>query len=370
MIRPLLVPALALLPLTQPTPLRRIDLTGNPAAVIDEPFTRIAGARELSGTRAVVTDDMDHSVVIADFSTHSATKIGRKGRGPAEYQFPTGPLAGPANTTWIVDASLARALVVSPEGKITSSVSFPDAGLGSAHASDRDGRIYFQTGDFNPQTGGFSDTVAIVRWSPSTRTVDTIGRTWSGGRVILNRKSGRASLARSITPFPQLDAWTVLPNGRLVLIRHDPFRIDIASASGTMIQGTPLTYSPIKISAAEREAYRSANAPARMAGAMIGGGTGRQMRGQQFEDGEFPQSMPPFIGSAVLTTPEGEIWIGRSHSAADKTWTYDIFDSAGRPAGTASLKTNRTVVGFGLKSVYVARVNPDDDLVYLEKFAR
>ena len=103
---------------------------------------------------------------------------------------------------------------------------------------------------------------------------------------------------------------------------------------------------------------------------MVGGGTGPMGPGAQFEDADFPATMPPFIGSAVRATPDGEIWIGRSHTASAKTWTYDIFDGAGRPLGTAVLRANSTVVGFGPKSVYVARVNPDDDLVYLEKFAR
>lgn len=369
MIRRWLV-ALVLIPLTQPKPLKRIDLTGTPVASIADPFSKITGVRELPGNRVVVTDLMDRSVLVADFAKRKATKIGRQGRGPAEYQYPTAPLAGPANTTWIIDYSLGRALVITPEGKFASAVPLTEGGLGTARASDREGRIYFQGGDFNPQTGGFSDTVAIVRWNPSTQRVDTLGRTWSGGRVILNRKSGRASLARSITPFPHLDAWVALPDGRLALVQHEPYRIDVFSRSGTIERGTPMTYTPIKITAAERDAYRRRTTPERMGAAMIGGGMGPMGPGTQFEDGDFPATMPAFIGSAVHATPDGEIWIGRSHSGADKVWTYDIFDTAGRPTGTATLKANSTVVGFGPKSVYVARVNPDDDLVYLERFPR
>jgi len=81
--------------------------------------------------------------------------------------------------------------------------------------------------------------------------------------------------------------------------------------------------------------------------------------------------MPPFTErDAVQVTPEGEIWVLRTRAAADRTPTYDIFSNTGQLVGKATLKPNSMVVGFGTGVVYVARQDPEDDLRYLEKYAR
>ena len=69
-------------------------------------------------------------------------------------------------------------------------------------------------------------------------------------------------------------------------------------------------------------------------------------------------------------SPDGEIWVLRTRPASDKVPTYDIFNSTGQLTGKATLKPNSAVVGFGAGAVYVARQDPEDDLRYLEKYAR
>ncbi|MBP6444054.1 MAG: hypothetical protein KA267_08560, partial [Gemmatimonadales bacterium] len=92
---------------------------------------------------------------------------------------------------------------------------------------------------------------------------------------------------------------------------------------------------------------------------------------REIPDEEFPAVMPPFSGQgAVLISPDGEIWVLRTRPASDKVPTYDIFNSAGQLTGKATLKPNSAVVGFGAGVVYVARQDPEDDLRYLEKYAR
>ncbi|HET9133275.1 MAG TPA: hypothetical protein VFN90_03145, partial [Gemmatimonadales bacterium] len=86
-------------------------------------------------------------------------------------------------------------------------------------------------------------------------------------------------------------------------------------------------------------------------------------------DSEFPETMPPFTGrNAVRISPSGEIWVERTRSYKDTTPTYDIFSTAGRPVGRATLRPNSSVVGFGAGSVYVSRQDPEDDLRYLERY--
>lgn len=364
-----------LLPIASASAQRHLDLTGRPDAMIGEPFTLVAGIRELPGNRALVTDQMDRSIALVDFTAGTRRPVGRQGDGPGEYRFPMAPLAGAADTTWVVDRMLRRILVVSADGRIAAAaLGMPTGGvpggLAAARGTDRHGRFYFEGNAFDQERGTFIDSVAVVRWNPADGRADVITRVSTGGRVILNLPGGAASLARSITPFPHLDAWTVLPDGQVAVVHHDPFRIDIVDAAGGVQRGTVIAFTPLAVSADDRAAYRERIAGVRIGALRADGGTGPQSRGPEFPDDAFPKSMPPFIAATVRSTPEGEIWIGRSHAAADRTWRYDIFDASGRSLGAAILRAGAVVAGFGAGTVYVARTDPVDDLVYLERYRR
>ncbi len=364
-----------LMPVAAASSQHRLDLTGRPDATIREPFTMIAGVRELPGHRALVTDQMDRGIVLVDFSAGTREPVGRQGEGPGEYRFPTAPLPGVADTTWVVDASLRRILSVSADGRIApSALAMPTGGvpggLARARGTDRFGRFYFEGSGFDQERGAFIDSVAIVRWNPSDGRTEVITRVSNGGRVRLTLPSGVSSLARSITPFPHLDAWTVLPDGRVVIVHHDPFRIDVIDAAGNPRRGAVHAFTPIAVSAADRAAYRRRVEGARVGALRSGGGSGPQSRAPELPDEAFPSTMPPFIAATVLASPEGEIWVGRSHAAAERTWRYDIFDATGRVLGTATLRNGAVVAGFGAGTVYVARTDPADDLVYLERYRR
>lgn len=364
-----------LMPIASASSQLRLDFSGRPDATIGEPFTTIAGVRELPRQRALVTDQMDRGIVLVDFSADTREPVGRQGEGPGEYRFPTAPLAGIADTTWIVDASLRRILRVSADGRIAATaLAMPTGGvpggLSRARGTDRLGRLYFEGSGFDQERGAFIDSVAVVRWNPADGRTEVMARVSNGGRVRLNLPSGAASLARSITPFPHLDAWTVLPDGQVVIVHHNPFRIDVVDATGNARRGPVIAFAPIAVSAAERAAYRRSVEGARVGAVTTGGGSGPQSRAPALPDEAFPNVMPPFIAATVLVSPDGEIWVGRSHAAADRTWRYDIFDATGRLVGTATLRTGSVVVGFGVGVVYVARTDAEDDLLYLERYRR
>lgn len=346
-----------------------IDLTGKPAASIPESFTKISGVQELSGTLAVATDNMEGKVLLVDFGRGTVKQVGAKGDGPNEYRYPSRPIAAPTGA-YVFDTYMRRAFVIGRDGAITAMKTLPEGPLSRVRSADGTGRVYFEGSDFDPNTGGFSDSLPVVRWDPATNRVDRVARVYGGGRVRIQRNGSVASLAREITPFPHLDAWTALPDGRLALVRHDPFRIDVVSTSGTITAGQPIAATAIPVTARERDWYRKANTPPRMGAAMVGGGTGPQSMTPQWEDSAFPQTFPAFIGEDVLSTPDGQIWVPRSFTSADKTRKYEIYDASGRPTGTAIADVHSRVVGFGPKSVYVARTNPDDDLVFLLKYSR
>jgi hypothetical protein len=349
------------------------DLTGKPDASIREGFTRVTGIRELPGGRVIMVDQADQSVFLVDFAKGSAEKIGRQGDGPAEYRFPLAPQRGRGDTTWIFDATLRRMMVIA-DGKISTTVPMPagapPGGLAEPHNTDRAGRAYFEGSSFDPDRGAFLDSVAIVRWHPREPGLETVTRIYNGGRVRFTSQVGPVSQTRSSTPFPHVDAWAVLPGGEIAIVRQSPFRIDVAGADGAMRTGAPIAFTPISITQEEKDSIRERTSNQRVTATGRGGGGGQQFRRPAFPDDAYPKEMPAFVAASVRATPEGEIWVGRSRRVNDARWRYDIFDSRGAPAGLATLGARSVIVGFGAGTVYVARTDPSDDMVYLERYKR
>jgi hypothetical protein len=366
---------------------RNIILTGAPLKRIEEPFTQISGIRELPGNKAVVADRGEQKLMMVNFGTGAVTPISRKGGGPGEYQFPASVFPGPGNETWIGDPLAGKVHVVSPDGKIPTALLPPASengiGLSMPRGVDAAARLYFQ-GMPRPDAGsGAMDSVSIIRWDPKAKRVDTLGKVPSGMTVNTSGSSGNSMRVMiSSKPWTAAPAWGALPDGRVAVVQPAPYRVDVIGANKMVTRGPAQPYTPIKVTAAERTAYREAQknssgfSISRSVGGPGGGGTSISTArppasAQEIPDSDFPATMPPFSGqNSVQVSPEGEIWVLRTRPASDKAPKYDIFNSAGQLIGKATLKPNSSVVGFGSGVVYVARQDPEDDLRYLEVYSR
>lgn len=363
---------------------RGINLTGRPLAALDEPFTNISGLVELAGDRLVVLDQQESRLVMVNFVTGAVTDIGRSGGGPGEWRQPMSVLRGPGGQAIVGDPGLGKLHLVSAEGKISGAI-LPPAGGGiagisvtMARGSDSQGRLYYQLLP-NPRDGTISDVTEVRRYDPATEESHLLTTVPSGMSGAASGDQGNFRVRMRSLPLAMTDAWVALPDGRVAVVRANPYRVDIVSGPGQVKAGPVVPYTPLRVTKADRDAYRERAASARPTMIMIGGGGGSPppgaMRGvpgqSEIPDSDFPEVMPPFNGrGAVLMTPEGEVWVQRTRAAADKTPTYDIFSAEGRLTGKATLKPNSAVVGFGTGVVYVARQDPEDDLRYLEKYGR
>ncbi|MES2304835.1 MAG: hypothetical protein V4558_04980 [Gemmatimonadota bacterium] len=364
-----------------------VNLTGRPIVALEEPFTSINGVRELPGNRAIVVDAGEKTVQMADFTRRTLTKISRNGSGPGEYQLPMAAYAGPDNNTYVSDPMVGKVHVVTADGKIPSTI-FPPGGDGPGslivpRSIDSRGRLYYQGMGFIPGENRMSDTVPIVRWDPVAKRVDTLTYVPSGMVNTVNSSANRTSFTMRMNPYTRTDVWAALPDGRVAIVRPDPYRVDIVTGPGKVVKGVPIAYTPVKIGKAERDAFRkaltSSGGPMMVTrGTTSGGGGGAPSntgptvsRGTPgaIADEDFPAVMPAY-SNQVRVSPEGEVWVPRNRPASDKVPTYDIFDSNGKLIGKATLKPGCVVVGFGAGTVYLSRQDPDDDLHYLEKYNR
>lgn len=366
---------------------RAINLTGAPLKAISEPFTQISGVRELPGGKVVVADRGEQKLMMVNFADGSLTPIGRKGGGPGEFQFPFAVFPAANNETWIADPAAGKVHIVTPDGKIPNAILPPEGDDGGPMMSmprgvDAAGRLFYQ-GSMRPGPGGVGsvDSAPILRWDRLAKRVDTLGKVATGMSMTTSGSQGNVSVSIRSKPWASAPAWMPLPDGRVAVIHPSPYRVDFITLSKSVSKGPVQPYTPIKVTGAERDAFRAAqksnpgvsisrNSENR-GGAVTTSTSASNASGPPIPDTDFPEVMPPFSGpSAVRISPEGEVWVLRTRVASDKTPRYDIFDGNGNLVGKATLKAGSSVIGFGAGVVYVARQDPEDDLLYLEKYAR
>lgn len=82
---------------------------------------------------------------------------------------------------------------------------------------------------------------------------------------------------------------------------------------------------------------------------------------------DWPEYVPPFLASAALARPNGEVWVLRTRKPGDKIPTYDVFDASGRVIGRVALPADTRLIGFGNGTVYLVRTDADD-LQYLQRY--
>src|SRR5688500_5465613 len=74
---------------------------GKPDAELKDPFSQIASVRELGDGRVLVADPRDKRVLLIDFTSGKAIRVGREGPGPGEYAAPQRIMTLPGDTSAI-----------------------------------------------------------------------------------------------------------------------------------------------------------------------------------------------------------------------------------------------------------------------------
>jgi hypothetical protein len=200
--------------------------------------------------------------------------------------------------------------------------------------------------------------------APASGAVDTVAEL---NVAPMQQPSG--SGMRPVPPYQPEDAWGVDANGRVGIVRHDPYRVDWVEPDGALSAGTPVPYEPVRLGRAERDAWldRLAAGP----GVVItqGGrsGTARPLR-PDASALEWPAVLPAFEGPAWVT-PDRHVWVRRNRSADSARPLFDVFDGRGRLVSQVELPAGRRVVGVGASMVYAVRQD-DVGLLWLERYSR
>jgi hypothetical protein len=353
-----------------------------PWAAFAEPFSEIRGIRELTDGTVLVADGRELRVDRVDFVNGTRQRVGAIGSGPGEYQWPTGLIALPGDSTAIIDGMSVRFLIVRADGKTGGTIDrrgVPTGTEGSlslapVQAFDSLGMAYGAaqpvrlSGSGTPQV---ADSFAVQRWRPGRSGRDTVAFVAVDKDPTRRASAGGVSTAARRVAFASADQWAVANDGRVAVVHRDPYFVEFVQPDGRRHIGAAVPYQRVRVTNAHRAQFlREANRPQMWIMFERRGmsPTLKLTRPVASEHiWEFPDYLPPFLHRAVAFASDGTLWIKRTTPASDPP-TYDVLDRTGVVIRRVILRAHSTVVGFGRGVVYVARTDLDD-LEYLERYA-
>lgn len=350
---------------------------GTPVSELGELSGSIWQVRELSDGRVIIAQSGDSPLVVVDSAFRSVKTVGRRGEGPGEYLVPSA-IFETGDTIWVVDGSTRRLTSLTKDLKLLASVSlqtiFSREGLAwnIPLGMDAGGRFLVRTQHLH-ELARFArnqDSDTLYWLDPKSQGATLVARLHqvSPYRVrrirITNSKDTIASL--TIIPFAADDAATLTDDGREVVLRASPYRLEWPRINGKPKTGPTVPYKKVKITAADRAMVESTSSGVRTAlEAWFARSPGTKI---EWKNTVWPKTKPPFVGP-VRATPRGELVVELSRESTElDTPLYDFLsDRTGRRVWQLDLKMRGRLVGIGAKYLYVVRLD-EDDIEYLGRY--
>jgi len=243
--------------------------------------------------------------------------IGRKGGGPGEFAQAIHVDQGPDGLIRVMDPSNNRLSVFDTAGVYLGSkpalggfIVIPWPG-GYDHA----GRYYtpvMSSGEF-----------AVARLDTTFAVIDTLFPPRDPvRREFFEHRSGNNSFMRASIPFRGGMLWRLSRRGTIWAMFTDEYRLFELSADGDTIRTITREYTPLPVTAADRERARE-----ELEWFTRQGGT--------IDLSKLPRTKP--AATDFFTDDEGYVWVNRVTAAGPEGTEYDIFDPEGRFLGTVEL---------------------------------
>jgi hypothetical protein len=186
----------------------------------------------------------------------------------------------------------------------------------------------------------------------------TLSYVSSAGLLLITSMRARSHLYRQIYirgirnfTIPPLDGdeqAVILSDSVIAIVRHSPYRVDFVDRTGKVRHG-PIVREPIiKVTTADKLLVLE----------RILGQRAKEISNPD-EYSSWPETVPPFLDNSVFATPAGRILVCRVVTSKSKVSTCDEFDQIGRRIRVLEFSLNRRVVGFGMRSIYLAVVDTD-----------
>jgi len=359
---PLIVALFVLPDMAQDVPVRRL---GAPQVEFPEPFRAIDDLRVLPSGDVLVTaaraSDITRKGLVVNrrlyavsFAAGSVRAIGEQGSGPNQYSNVGPLLQAPGDTTWMPDEAQARMFVIGSGGEVVGNAPIPphvipEKGEATYYLrfmrTDAAGNFFdlrFAPAPDRPLS--YQDSVVLRHRGNRLRPVtDTIAWLYRTIRRTPSKYLGSVGL-----PYSLQDKWAVTPNGDVIIVRADEYRVDRVSPSGAMSHGAPIRYERRAVTPRERDEYIAAARASYKSARM-------QLPdpGPDLENAQWPAFKPPFTGEVVLA--EDCVWVPITPRTDADSIVYDVVAFDGTLRERVAMPPATVVIGFGPGVVFAVR---------------
>lgn len=150
-------------------------------------------------------------------------------------------------------------------------------------------------------------------------------------------------------PFTAIDDAAITDAGDLVVVRGEPYRVDLFRRDGRVALGSPTSTLNERVSADDRARY-AATQRRGLQGLQIGG----SLVLPQLPDSVWPAQFAPFAPRALRVAPDGTAWVHVLRSASAEQTLIDVFTPGAKWRERVALPKSSRIVGFGATYAYVA----------------
>lgn len=361
-----LVPSMSVI--AQEPPSRVLRITSE----FGEPFSAMNGLIELNDGRLLVSDRREQAVRLVDLAKERLQDAARSGRGPLEFNSPGGFYRMRNGEIRMIDQNLRRHLVFSAQGRPLRTEPFAEASTGGVQFSNagRDPHELDETGAeyVRPTMSMGRDAARDSGWVLRRRStgVDSLLRLRLPESVT---NSSGAARVTAIKRFAPADGMVTAPDGRIAVVRAEPYRVEWWRGSQRLVQGPVIPYEVLKVTDADRAEAEKARAQVSMPGGIRvtqSDGNGGQKPldvTSLVPPMQMADTKPAFDPAQLRVDLQGRVWV-RRYTAPGANHVYDIFDGEGRRVDRVQLPQDSALAGFGKGAVYVVRTDADE-LLYL-----
>ncbi len=304
--------------LVESHPILRIGQEDGPEAY------RFDGVRDIArlSDSTIVVADRSGSIRFFDKRGQFLRAVGRHGEGPGEYRVINFMRRIRSDSLLVWDFPARRITILAPDGTLQRSEPGPvtegffyglDAFAEGSLLGSYDGPL---TGA-RPANGILRTTSAVVRFSPSSGTMDTLALITIGSSYV----SGGEHFRISSMPYPA-EAMAIAAGRSAYVGSSERFEIAFRNENGQLVRLIRLDRAPAAIDDSTRERY--------IADQLLHARTeaGRERLKALYAELPFPKTLPAF--GALAVDADSNLWVS-AYALTDTLPTrWTIFDPAGR----------------------------------------
>jgi hypothetical protein len=241
--------------------------------------------------------------------------------------------------------------------------------------ADRTGRLYSTSVKLvmGPAGPTPADSMHIVGFdvgpTPEFKKLATIRTPQSGPQERPPPEGNRIIVRVPFNGLALADAWTLLPDGTIAIIRGNGYTVEFLGRDGKTTAPVAIPYERIKVTEADRKAELDFQRDQLNSVMTV---IKKSLPANFTIDltikppPSWPEEYPPIAAIVAFTTPSGQVWVRRSVPARLDREQWDVIDRSGKLVQRWQLPPKTNLVGVGDGAVYATR-RDEDDLRYLQR---